>query len=98
MSIDYLKLAKDMIEEVEGNHPVEYVKCKSQLAIAGALVDIAESLRKIAGGDDRWPDLAFVPICPKDGERRDGEKCVQCACCRRIDRTDERYVCIWEGK
>lgn len=51
MSIDYIQLAKDRIAECEGEHNITWVDCTMQVAIANALVSIAESLRKIADGD-----------------------------------------------
>lgn len=44
---EWLEAAKDQILETEGNHQISWVNCKTQLAIADALVAIAEELRAI---------------------------------------------------
>ena len=41
-SVDYLETAKNHIAQIDGNHPVEYVKALSLAAIANALIAIAE--------------------------------------------------------
>ena len=43
-SVDYLATAKNHIAQIDGNHPVEYVKAYSLAAIANALIAIAEKL------------------------------------------------------
>lgn len=44
--VDYLKTAKNHIAQIDGNHPVEYVKAYSLAAIANALIAIAERMVK----------------------------------------------------
>lgn len=49
---DYLHAAKDRIAEIDGEHQIAWIDCMARIAIADALVDIAESLRKIAEGEE----------------------------------------------
>ena len=44
--VDYLETAKRHIAQIDGNHPVEYVKAFSLAAIANALIAIAERMAK----------------------------------------------------
>lgn len=48
-SVDYLATAKNHIAQIDGNHPVEYVKAYSLAAIANALIAIAEKLGERRG-------------------------------------------------
>lgn len=41
-NVDYLGTAKTCVAETNGSHPVEFVKAKALLAIAAALIHIAE--------------------------------------------------------
>jgi len=43
-NIDYLETAKRHIAQVEGNHPIEYVKTFALLAIANVLIAMAEKM------------------------------------------------------
>lgn len=43
-TVDYLETAKNHIAQIDGNHPVEYVKALSLAAIANALIAIAERM------------------------------------------------------
>ena len=43
-NIDYLKTAKAHIARIDGNNPVEFVKVLSLVAIANALIAIAEKV------------------------------------------------------
>lgn len=43
---DYLATAKNHIAQIDGNHPVEYVKAYALAAIANALIAIAERMEK----------------------------------------------------
>lgn len=42
--INHLETAKAQIAQIDGNHPVEYVKAFSLAAIANALIAIAERM------------------------------------------------------
>ena len=44
--VNYLETAKAHIAQIDGNHPVEYVKAYSLAAIANALIAIAEKVVK----------------------------------------------------
>lgn len=44
--VDYLKIAKRHIAEIDGNHPTDVVIAFSLAAIANALIAIAERMAK----------------------------------------------------
>lgn len=46
MTVDYLATAKDTIAQASGNHPVEQVKAWALVALASAVIDIAETLKR----------------------------------------------------
>ena len=45
--IEWLEAAKRQLLEIDGERQIEWVNCKTQIAIADALVAIAEELRAI---------------------------------------------------